>query len=442
MSFLVSTLMQYVPAVDPLWLGSRGYRTAVVLRTLHALITRGVIFMGLVLYLNDRGSTISAVALISTVYFAPQLICAPLAGSLSDAMGHSRLWLAGSFLTGGLLFFLYPLTGSTIVILGVRCLQGVVEAAIRPLTQAFASEESAMQDRGNRVGLFKIVVFTGASLGPLVTGYLIEGLGFDSLFYIGGGMMIAAAFMAFILIPPGHRDTRSTERDHRPETPMRFRDHLLNNPLLNHLSGRGPTLFSVSKHRSDNASFFLLIAFIRRFAFHMFILFIPVYFLTTVGISESAIGNLEFLRRFLIVVAIVLSGTLADREGRRPLLIAASLSFLGPLLYVGFPSLTGILLAAPILGVTIGAFNPTAITYMADMAHPGGHGTYLGALESVSSLSRVLGPIAAGIIAEWAGIRWVFLAAGILMSVTFPMSFFLKETLRSGGSPEPEPPRN
>ncbi len=416
-----SVLTRYLPAPHPLWRGSRNYRVAILLRTLHALITRGFIFMGLVLYMNEGGSAVAAIALISTVYFAPQLVVTPLAGSLSDAHGRRRTWLTASFLATGGLFFLYPLTESTVLLLGIRCLQGVVEAAVRPLTQAYASGEADRRGRGNRVGLFKIVVFTGASLGPLVTGYLIEGVGYGSLFYGGGFLMAAAGVAAHTLMDPSPEDGSSDVRG--------LRGHLFNNPLLNHLHGEGPTLFSLSRHRSDNASFFLLIAFVRRFGFNMFVLFIPVYFLNTVGVPESTIGNLEFLRRFLIVVTIVASGALADRRGRRPLLVAASLSFLGPLLYVAFPNLVGVLMAAPILGITIGAFNPTAITYMADMAPPGRHGTYLSALESVSSLSRVLGPAAAGVIAAAAGIEWVFLGAGVLIGLTCPMSLYLRETL-------------
>lgn len=432
MSLLTSTLTRYVPAVDPLWTGSSGYRTAVLLRSLHALITRGLVFLGLVLYLDASGSAIAGIALVSTVYFAPQLLLAPLAGSLADALGRRRLWLTGSFLATGGLFFLYPLTATPAWILAIRFLQGVVEAAIRPLTQALASGESTPQERGNRVGLFKIVVFTGASLGPLAAGYLIEGVGYGTLFSLGGSVMLGAAALAWVGIDP-----EASAPKPRENQPRGLREHLAANPLVKGLRNRGASRLFSGRRRSDNASFFLLIAFLRRCGFNMFVLFIPVYFLATVGLSEGAIGSLEFLRRLLIVVAIVLSGTLADHEGRRPLLLAASLSFLGPFLYAFFPTLTGVLLAAPILGVTIGAFNPTAITYMADMAGEGRHGSYLGTLESVSSLSRVLGPIAAAILAELAGIRGVFLTAGLLMGVTFPMSFFLEETLPGEGRASP-----
>ena len=104
-------------------------------------------------------------------------------------------------------------------------------------------------------------------------------------------------------------------------------------------------------------------------------------------------------------------------------------SFLGPLLYFLFPSLGGVWAGVIILGITVGCFNPTAITYMADFSPPNKEGTYLGAIGGVSSLSR-LGPVIGGVLAEIIGLPLTYMVASIIMATTVPLSFLLKESLK------------
>lgn len=104
---------------------------------------------------------------------------------------------------------------------------------------------------------------------------------------------------------------------------------------------------------------------------------------------------------------------------------------MGPLIYIIAPGLASAWLASAVLGITVGLFNPTSITYMSELAPTNKSATYLGSLESTSAVSRTVGPIVGGVMASLAGLPVVFLTAGLIMSLTFPLSFFLQDTINT-----------
>jgi len=65
---------------------------------------------------------------------------------------------------------------------------------------------------------------------------------------------------------------------------------------------------------------------------------------------------------------------------------------------------------------------------MVDFSPKTKQGTYLGALESSSSLSRILGPALGGFLVEFLSLKAVFFTAGIIMFLTVPLSFLLEES--------------
>lgn len=411
-------------------IGSSSYKTAVLARSFHAFITRGVIFLGVVLYLSTRGEALGNIALLTAVYFAPQLIFNVIAGSLSDALRNRRLFISAAFIGSGIIFFFYPMVGWIGYILALRFGQGILESGILPLTQALASQESDDFTRSSSVSLFKIAVFTAASLGPIATGYIIELFGFTTVFFGTGFAMITTGVIAWCFIDESddQKEIGKVKLSLRAITVRKIKDHLVKNSIFASENNESPSPFSPSKWKKHPPSLFSFITFIRRVSFNVFMTFIPVYLVTVVSLSEGSAGLFEGIRRFMIVVAIALSAPLVEKWGRKPLLILASFSFLGPLLYVMYPTISGIWIASIVLGITIGLFNPTSITYMVDFSPAQKEGTYLGSLESTSATSRVIGPIVGGIIANFAGLSLTFIVAGTIMLTTLPLSFLLEES--------------
>ena len=425
----MSKFSKFIPDFRSLFFGSSAYKAAIFTRALNASITRGTVFLGLVLYLQIKGNNFTSIALLTTVYFAPQLLFSLFAGRLSDTLKDRRFFITLGFIGSGVIFIFYPLIGWIGYALVLRFIQGIFESAIRPLTQAIAANEGGSDTRGAKVSFFKMAVFAGSSLGPMSVGYLIQFTGYRFLFQGTAVAMIIAGILAWFFIDPYREDSKADEGTFRELFSYeQLKEILLHKSIFSPPEGPDPCPFSPQKIKKEASSLFLFIAWVRRTAFSMFTTFIPIYLVTNLGISTGMVGTLEGMRRFMIVGAIILSGTLADNWGRKPLLVLASFSFLGPIIYAIFPSLSGVWVAAFILGLTIGLFNPTAITYMADLSPPEKKGTYLGFLVSTSGVSRVLGPILGGILADLIGLTSVFLTAGLIISLTLPLSLLLRET--------------
>ncbi len=157
------------------------------------------------------------------------------------------------------------------------------------------------------------------------------------------------------------------------------------------------------------------------------ITFIPIYLTTIIDLGRDTAGLFEGMRRFIIVITIILSGSLVNNWGRKPLLIIGSFSFAAPLFYVLMPNIIGVWIGVIIFGITIGCFNPTSITYISDFAPDGKEGVYLGSLESISCFSRFLGPIIGGILADYLGLRLTYIVGSLMLFTTVILTLNLKE---------------
>ena len=433
MKQLLQKIISYFPNLKSIKDTGSSFKTATFTRTIHSISYKGTIFFALVLFLQNKGMSMRNIALLNSIYFLPQLFSTTLVGSISDALGNRKFFLYSAFLGSGIIFFLLPFPDWVGFFFILRFLQGIIESAIRPLSQAIISEESNEDDRGEKISIYKIFVFFGSMLGPVLMGFLIQYTSFLLAFFITGFLMVFAAGLAYKYIDSEKLGDKSKNKVNFSNIipvikDLEFKDLFTEGFIFASSQKEGPRLFSPLKWKNDPASLFCLITFIRRTAFNSFKTFLPIYYTTVIGISEGSAGSFEGLKRFFIILAIIIGGSLADSWGRKPLLIISSFSFLGPLIYVFYPTKIGIWLAAIIIGITIGSFNPTSITYMVDFSPKTKQGTYLGALESSSSLSRILGPALGGFLVEFLSLKAVFFTAGIIMFLTVPLSFLLEES--------------
>ncbi|MBS3787605.1 MFS transporter [Candidatus Bipolaricaulota bacterium] len=414
---------------------SSSLKTAIIARSIQTFLSKGVIFIALVLYLNKTGTQLSSIALLMAVYFAPQLFLNAAIGSISDLLESHEFFILFSLILSGFIYFFYPIAGESGVylVLGLRFIQGILESPIRPLTQTLASSSGKKSNKNSAVSIFKISVFGAASLGPLAVGFSLEHFHYEFVFPIAGIILIATGIGLWVIAYRSISLTSTFENIFkltRNSSLKRISLFFANTSIFSSFAGEegGPSPFSASRWKTDPPSLFSLITFIRRTAFQIFLIFIPVYLANIVSLSEGGVGTIEGARRMLIALTIAFCGPLADRWGRKPFLIIASLSSFGPLIYLTFPTRSGALAASAVLGVTVGLFNPTSITYMRELAPENKGATYLGSLESTSAVSRTIGPIIGGVVASLAGLQVVFLIAGLVMFLTLPLSFFLQES--------------
>ncbi|MGT2739669.1 multidrug efflux MFS transporter [Streptococcus pantholopis] len=121
-------------------------------------------------------------------------------------------------------------------------------------------------------------------------------------------------------------------------------------------------------------------------------------------------------------------GRLADRYGRKPMMIRASfvMTFtMGGLAFV--PNVTVLLLLRLLNGIFAG-YVPNATALIAAQAPRQHSGYALGTLATGVTAGTLIGPLLGGVLAEFLGIRQVFLLVGFILFICSLLTlFFVKE---------------
>jgi len=161
--------------------------------------------------------------------------------------------------------------------------------------------------------------------------------------------------------------------------------------------------------------------------------FFPLWASSEAGIPIGAIGLLFACYAGGELVAAPLIGGIADRVGRRPVLILSSLGvgcgFIA-LFFVHGVVITAIVLLAT--GMCESVLHPTILTVIADVTEPSAHPRWFSMARVSSSVGQILGP-ACGALLALLSLSTVFLAAGgVLVLGGVVMLAALAETLGRG----------
>jgi MFS family permease len=121
--------------------------------------------------------------------------------------------------------------------------------------------------------------------------------------------------------------------------------------------------------------------------------------LVTIIFSAYALG---------VAASLFLVGHVSDWLGRRRiLLIAVGVNMAAGLLFLGWPTVPGLIIGRVISGVSIGMLSATATAYLSELhaaARPGAPRTRAEMVAAAASLGGIgLGPLAAGLLAQYAG---------------------------------------
>jgi EmrB/QacA subfamily drug resistance transporter len=158
----------------------------------------------------DLGATITDVQWVIEAYalFLGALIL--VGGSLGDQFGRKRVFLTGVIWFTAASIFCGLATSASFLIVG-RALQGIGAAFLVPGSLAIISATFGDADRGRAIGTWSGFSAITAAIGPVTGGWLIEHVGWRSVFFVN--VPLAAAVLALSLL--FMRESRDTSRSHQ-----------------------------------------------------------------------------------------------------------------------------------------------------------------------------------------------------------------------------------
>ncbi|MFF0434389.1 MFS transporter [Streptomyces sp. NPDC004327] len=146
----------------------------------------------------------------------------------------------------------------------------------------------------------------------------------------------------------------------------------------------------------------------------------PLLF-TEHGLGFAAIGLIKGLYPLLWGLGQIPTGHLADRVGRKPLIVTGmlvqSVGFVLALLLLDRPLLAGVL-SAVFLGLGTAMVYPALIASVSDHAHPAWRAGALGTYRFWRDIGYAAGALVAGVLADLLGLNATIVAAAVLTAVS------------------------
>ena len=145
-----------------------------------------------------RASTHAGAAEVQWVvnaYTLPLAALILLGGALGDHHGR-RLWLVIGTALFGIASLLCAISGSLEMLLAGRALQGIGAALLLPNSLALLNGVYEGEARGQAIGTWAAAGAIAAAIAPLIGGWLVEHVGWPSIFYINLPLVIAAILVA------------------------------------------------------------------------------------------------------------------------------------------------------------------------------------------------------------------------------------------------------
>ena len=175
---------------DPRWtLG------ASILASSLSFVDGSVLNVALPAIRASYGAGAAEVQWVVNAYLLPLSALLLLGGALGDHYGRRLLLVIGTSLFGAA-SLVCALAPSLEILLGARGVQGIGAALLLPNSLALLNAAYQGEKRGRAVGIWAAAGAAAAAVAPLIGGWLVDHVGWPSIFYINLPLAMGAILLA------------------------------------------------------------------------------------------------------------------------------------------------------------------------------------------------------------------------------------------------------
>jgi len=166
-------------------------------------------------------------------------------------------------------------------------------------------------------------------------------------------------------------------------------------------------------------------------SYTMSVPFLPL-FLFELGVAENDVnlwaGVVHSSAFFVGAIMAPLWGSVADKYGRKKMVLRAGFSLALIYALIGFVHNPWELVGVRLLHGFVGGFVPASMAIVSSVAPKEKMGWSLGMMQAGTMSGGILGPMIGGLLAEWFGMRMSFVASGALIfAATMAVLFTVRE---------------
>lgn len=150
--------------------------------------------------MDGLDTDINAVIWVTSAYLLAYAVPLLITGRLGDRFGPKRLYLSG-LVVFTLASLWCGLSGTVHMLIAARVLQGLGAALMTPQTMAVITRIFPPDRRGAAMGLWGATAGVATLVGPILGGVLVDGLGWEWIFFINVPIGIVGFILAWRLVP-------------------------------------------------------------------------------------------------------------------------------------------------------------------------------------------------------------------------------------------------
>lgn len=339
-----------------------------------------------------NGGSSALVGLLASCYGLPYIIFQVPFGSLSDRFGVKLFLLFGYFLMAlsGLLFYF---AASSLPIFMGRALQGAGEIPLWAMASALIAI-AYPEHKEKMLGIYSASMYVGLAAGPLLRVIFPSVLMVGELGFMLYSILCVLSFF-IILVMVENNKKGSLDTANRLEIRKAF-------ALLSDLPVR-ITLFGIFLYGCGQGLVFAIA---------------PAWFITEKGFSLIETGMIFTASYVFIFLLQITYGTLSDRYGRRPFIIAGLLlTALSWGIFPYIPRVSSIICVGFAAG-SLGGFYVASMAFLNERAPDHLKGTISGAYYFFWGIGYFLGPLLWSFGGRRFGMTEGFMVFSLLLALT------------------------
>jgi MFS family permease len=374
-------------------------------------------------YARDFGVSITIVGLVLAVNNSMRMLLGFPAGAITDRWGRKPFITVGMLITAAGALVSWSASKVGMLFIG-QALVGIGAALYATAALSMVVDLADETNRSKATGLYMMGYHLGTIFGPGVGGWLAYRYGTNSPFLMFSILAAMAAIAAIFLTRETHPPQRGVS-SHGVEQENMARA----NPAGARLPWR--------EVLTRNLSITYLINFAFRFGFNGLMWTILPLMIADLGLDSRVTGLIFMTLGGLSMLFFFPSGVLADRLGRRTVLLpGAVMGALAFLLFRWANTLPWIIGASAFLGISGGFISTIPAALVGDFAPEEIRGTAMGVYRSIGDLGLALSPAILGFVGDHFGLHATFLVTFGLWSLTTLSMLLLPNGLPAAIVPE------
>jgi MFS family permease len=374
----------------------------------------GLVAPALPTFARTFNVSVTAASVVVSAFAVARLVFAPASGRMVTLLGERRVYLIGIAIvavsTGACAF-----AGTYWQLLVFRSVGGIGSTMFTVSAIALLIRLTPAPLRGRASGLWGTGFLTGSVAGPLFGGGLLT-ISLRAPFLVYAALLLVVVLFVWWFL------RHSTLAAAVAETSADF------------------TLRSALRHRAYVAA--LGSSFANGWAvFGVRVSLVPLFVEEVLHRDGAFAGTALAVFAAGNVVMLMVSGRLADTIGRKPLVLTGLLVSAGGTVWVGLTSdIVWFLTATVVAGLGAGLLSPPLQATVADVIGSRGRGgPALATFQMAADMGAVLGPIAAGLLADHMSYAAAFAVTGTLCALAVLAWLPAPETLPTPSEPPHHP---